>query len=59
MKRSTRYRLNGIFHIVRGTVRGIVARIGAKRTLAVRGRLERIGGRLQGRIGKVHGIVGL
>jgi len=41
MKLSTRYRLNGIFHIVRGTVRGFVGRIGAKRTLAVKGTLER------------------
>jgi hypothetical protein len=59
MRLSTRYRLNGFFHIVRGTVRGIVAGLGAKRTMAARGRLERIGGRLQGRIGKVHASVGL
>jgi len=59
MKLSTRYRLNGIFHIVRGTVREVFAGISAKRTLAAKGRLERIGGRLQGKIGKVQGIVGL
>jgi len=59
MKLSTRYRLNGIFHIVRGTVRGFVGRIGAKRTLAVKGTLERIGGRLLGRIGKVYVVDGL
>lgn len=59
MKRSTRYRMNGLFHVVRGTLRMFVARIGAKRTLAAKGRVERIAGRLQGSIGKAHGFVGL
>jgi len=59
MRLSTRYRLNGFFHIVRGTVRGVIAGISAKRTLAARGRLERIGGRLQASIGRVHASVGL
>lgn len=59
MRTSTRYRMNGIFHVVRGTVRGIVGRIMAKRTLAAKGRIERMGGKLQGRIGRVHASVGL
>jgi hypothetical protein len=59
MRLSTRYRLNGVFHVIRGTVRGIVARITAKRTLAIKGRLERGVGRLQGRIGRAHAHVGL
>jgi hypothetical protein len=59
MKRSTRYRVNGLFHVVRGTLRVFAARIGAKRTLAAKGRVERIAGKLQGSIGKAHSLVGL
>jgi hypothetical protein len=51
--------MNGLFHVVRGTLRVFAARIGARRTLAAKGRVERIAGRLQGSIGKAHGFVGL
>jgi len=59
MKTSTRYRLTGIFHEVRGTVRGIIGKISSNRILGVRGNLERITGKLQYRVGKVQGAMGL
>ena len=59
MKLSTRYRLNGIFHQVKGTVRGFVGKISSNRTLNAKGRVERIVGKLQGRVGKVSGVIGL
>ena len=59
MKISTRYRLTGIFHEVRGTVRGIIGRISSNRMLGAKGNLERITGKLQYRVGKVQGAMGL
>ena len=59
MKLSTRYRLNGFFHQLRGTVRGLIGRISSNRTLGTKGRLERIAGKLQGRVGKFQGAIGL
>jgi len=59
MKLSTRYRLKGFLHEVNGTVKGIVAKISANRALGAKGRLERLAGKLQGRLGKVHGVIGL
>jgi uncharacterized protein YjbJ (UPF0337 family) len=59
MKLSTRYRLNGFFHEVRGTVRGFVGRISSNRTLGAKGNLERIAGKLQGGLGRVQGVIGL
>lgn len=59
MKLSTRYRLNGIIREIRGTVRGFVGKISANRTLGAKGTLDRIAGRLQGRIGRVQRVVGL
>lgn len=59
MKLSTRYQARGMFRVVRGTVKGIVARLSANRALGVNGKLERIAGRMQCRIGKVQGAFGL
>lgn len=59
MKLSTRYRLNGIFHQLRGTFRRFIGKISANRSLGTRGRLERLAGRLQGRVGRVSGVIGL
>jgi len=59
MKLSTKYRLNGIIHEVMGTFRVIVGKISSNRSLGVKGRMERIAGRLQGRLGRVHGVIGL
>jgi len=59
MKLSTRYRLNGIFREVRGTVRGLIGKISSNRTMGAKGRLERIAGKLQGRLGRVQRGIGL
>jgi len=59
MKISTRYRLSGIFHEARGTVKGIVGKISSNRILGAKGNLERIRGKLQYRLGRVQGAIGL
>jgi len=59
MKVSTRYRLNGIFHQLRGTFRRFIGRISSNRTLGTKGRLERLAGKFQWRVGKVSGVIGL
>jgi uncharacterized protein YjbJ (UPF0337 family) len=59
MKLSTRYRLNGFFREIRGTVRGFVGKISANRALGAKGGLERLTGRLQGRIGRAQRVIGL
>lgn len=59
MKLSTRFRLNGIYHEVRGTVRGFIGKIGSNRILGAKGNLERISGKLQYRVGKFQGAIGL
>ena len=59
MKISTRYRLTGIFHEIRGTVRGIIGKISSNRILGAKGNLERITGKLQYRVGRVQGVIGL
>jgi uncharacterized protein YjbJ (UPF0337 family) len=59
MKISTRYRWSGIFHEARGTVRGIAGKISSNRILGAKGNLERIRGKLQYRLGRVQGVIGL
>jgi len=59
MKLSTKYRMKGFMREVKGTAKGIIAKISANRALGARGKLERLAGRLQGRLGKVHGVIGL
>jgi uncharacterized protein YjbJ (UPF0337 family) len=59
MKISTRYRLIGIFHEARGTVRGVIGKISANRILGAKGNLERLRGKLQYRVGRVQGAIGL
>jgi uncharacterized protein YjbJ (UPF0337 family) len=59
MKLSTRYQAKGMFRVARGTVKGIVAKLSANRAMGARGRLERIAGRMQCRIGRVQGVFGL
>jgi len=59
MKLSTKYRLRGFLHGIRGTGKGIVAKLSANRALGTRGKIERLFGKLQGRVGKVHRLVGL
>jgi uncharacterized protein YjbJ (UPF0337 family) len=59
MKLSTRYQARGLFRIIRGTARTVVGRICANRSLGIKGKAERIAGRLQIRVGKVQGLCGL
>lgn len=59
MKTSTRYRLTGIFHEIKGTVRGVIGKISSNRILGAKGNFERITGKLQYRVGKVQGAMGL
>jgi uncharacterized protein YjbJ (UPF0337 family) len=59
MKLSTRYQARGIFHRVRGTVREIAGRVCSNSSLGARGKLERVTGQVQWRIGKVQGFCGL
>ena len=59
MKLSTKYQARGMAHIVKGTVKGVFAKISANRTLGLKGKLEKVAGRMQCRIGKVQGAIGL
>ncbi len=59
MKLSTRFRAHGLFRIVRGTSKTIAGRICSNRMMGVRGRIDRLTGRLQMRVGKVQGLCGL
>ncbi len=59
MKLSTRYQVRGMFRSARGTVKAFAGRIGSNRSLRMRGRFDRIAGKVQWRIGKVQGVFGL
>ena len=59
MKLSTKYQAWGIFHSVRGTMRMFAGRVCSNSSLGTRGRLERVAGKVQWRIGKVQGFCGL
>ena len=59
MKLSTKCQTKGMFRVVKGTVKGIVAKISANRTLGAKGKLEKIAGKVQYRIGKAQGVIGL
>ena len=59
MKLSTRYRVKGLVSEMRGTLKGIYAKISSNRRLGAKARLERFAGKLQGKLGKVHGVIGL
>ena len=59
MKLSTRFQARGIFRIARGTVKGVAARITANRSLGTSGKFDKVAGRIQYRIGKVQGAIGL
>jgi uncharacterized protein YjbJ (UPF0337 family) len=59
MKLSTRYQARGIFHRVRGAFREIAGRACSNSTLGARGKLEKVAGKVQWKIGKVQGFCGL
>jgi uncharacterized protein YjbJ (UPF0337 family) len=58
MKLSTRYQAKGMFHIVRGTVKNISGKITSNTTLGVRGKIERLTGKVQCKISKTQRVFG-
>lgn len=58
MKFSTRFQARGLFRIIRGTTRAMAGKICSNRTLGVKGKFERLAGRLQLKVGKVQGMCG-
>ena len=59
MKLSTKYQAKGMFHVVKGTVKAIAGKISSNTTLGIKGKLERIAGKVQRKIGKAQGLCGL
>ncbi len=59
MKRSTKHLAKGRFRIVKGLLKGVIARVTASRRMAVKGGLDRIAGKMQCRLGKAQGLIGL
>jgi uncharacterized protein YjbJ (UPF0337 family) len=48
-----------MFRVFRGTVKGILARVSANRTLGAKGKLEKVAGRMQCKIGRAQAVIGL
>lgn len=59
MKLSTRYQVKGIFRVVRGSVKEMAGNVSSNTVLGVKGKFERLAGKVQWKIGKVQGLVGL
>ena len=59
MKLSTKYQAKGMLRVVRGTVKELAGKISSNTTLGVKGKLERIAGKVQRKIGKAQGLCGL
>ena len=59
MKLSTRSRAKGLFRIIRGTSKELAGKISSNTRLGVKGKFDRLTGKLQWRIGKVEGMCGL
>ena len=59
MKLSTRFQAKGLFRLVRGTVKEIAGKVSSNTTLGVKGKLDRFTGKVQWKIGKAQGVLGL
>ena len=59
MKLSTRFQMRGAFRIVKGTAKSMAAAIRSNRWLGVKGRAETFAGRVQWKVGKAQGLIGL
>ncbi len=59
MKLSTRYQAKGLIRIIRGTTKIMAGKICFSRAMGIKGRLDRLTGRFQWKIGKVQGFCGL
>jgi uncharacterized protein YjbJ (UPF0337 family) len=53
------YQAKGMFRVVRGTVKEIAGKLTSNTTLGVKGKFDRLAGKIQWRFGKVQGICGL
>ena len=58
MRASTKRKAKGVFHAVRGTAKKIVGAMIANRTLGAKGKLERVSGKVQLKIGKAQALCG-
>lgn len=59
MKLSTRYMARGIFRIARGTAKEITGKISSNTTMGIKGKFERITGKVQWKIGKAQSWLGV
>jgi uncharacterized protein YjbJ (UPF0337 family) len=58
MKLSTRYQAKGMFRVARGTVKEIAGKISSNTTLGIKGKFERLAGKVQWKLGKAQGLFG-
>ncbi|GAM08618.1 csbD-like protein [Geobacter sp. OR-1] len=58
MRASRKRMAMGMFHEVRGTVKKFVGTLIANRKLAAKGKVERMAGKLHGKIGKAQAMCG-
>ena len=58
MKLSTRFQMRGAFHIVKGSVKTVTAKVSSNRWLGVKGRIESMAGRMQWKAGKAQALIG-
>ena len=58
MKPSTKDAAKGAFHVMKGTVKETVGRATNNPDLAVEGQNEKIGGKIQKKIGQVEKVLG-
>ena len=59
MRASTRYIVNGKYHEVKGSFRNLLGNSVSSRRLALSGQVERIGGIMQWRFGRIGRAFGL
>jgi uncharacterized protein YjbJ (UPF0337 family) len=59
MKLSTKYLIKGAFRVVKGSSKTITGKISSNRWLGIIGRFESFAGRVQWKIGKAEGLIGL
>ncbi len=59
MKLSTRYQAKGILRVARGTVKEFAGKISSNSMLGVKGKFDRLAGKVQWKIGKAQGVFGL
>jgi uncharacterized protein YjbJ (UPF0337 family) len=59
MKLSTRYQMKGMLRVVKGSVKEMAGTVSSNTLLGVKGKVERLTGKVQWKIGKAQGLVGL